>query len=83
MICQRLKHTVRFNKWYMFTRTYHTYKVSVVILGVDSGEHSHRDHGWPIAFYPETTPWFMRNTEYPYILAINAYIDSIIEGVKQ
>lgn len=84
IVCQRLRHTVYYERWYMFTKTYRTYKVAVVVVrDRDDTEWPGPMFEWPVAFYPETTPWFMVDTAYPYFQAINAYIDNVIEGIKE
>lgn len=84
VMCQQLRHRVVYERWFMLARTYRTYKVAVAsVRDKDNTEWPGTFCDWPTAFYPEMTPWFMENTSYPYFQAINAYIDSVIEGIKE
>lgn len=77
VVCQRVCHHVEYARWFMPDRTYRTYKVAVV------GLEGHPEPGWPTAHYPEFAPWFLVRSTFPFFQAINAYIDAVIEGVKE
>lgn len=75
--CQRIRHRIVYERWFMITRTYRTYKVAVV--GMDGSPSLE----WPTAHFPEFAPWFMVRSHYPVFQAINAYIDCVFEGAKE
>lgn len=74
VFCYRIAHKVRFQRWYIPNRKYYTYKVEVYyVQGSDVTE-------LPIAHYPQVTPIWLNGTNYPFLIAITAYIDAIMKG---
>jgi len=74
VFCFRIVHTVRFTRWYVPTSKYYSYKVEVYyVQGSDVTE-------LPIAHYPQVTPVWLNDTNYPFLIAVTAYLDAIMKG---
>ena len=84
IVCKRLYYRVRYQKWYMIDRRYIGFMVSVTtVRNSDNSEWPAALFDWPTAIYPSMSPWFMENSDYQYFQAINAYIDNVIDGIKE
>lgn len=72
MFCFRVTHKAKSSRWYMWDRTFTTYKVEAYYTV------GKKIVSLPTAHYPQVTPNWMESTEYPFHIAITNYVDSVL-----
>lgn len=70
--CQQFIHRVKYAMWYIPNKHHYTYEVDVVLTREDMV------HCFPTAHYPLLCPRVFLKGKLPYVFAVNAYMDSIL-----
>lgn len=70
--CQQFIHRVKYAMWYIPNKNHYTYEVDVVLT------RDEEVHCLPTAQYPLLCSRLFLNGKLPYVFAVNAYMDSIL-----